>query len=161
MTCQTVLQCCLGLWAKQLRRVQHGCQRSHPTAALVVVHTDLALFSTACKGRSHLIQWIKSAPSGAYALVFQTVCIVTAISKQPVDLWQALEQCPCANVIADLPSGDEVVEQAAFAVADRAQLGVHATFGAPNQPALVHLRPCENRPSWGKPKRKLYVGGVG
>jgi len=73
----------------------------------------------------------------AYALVFQLfsepVCIVTAISKQPIDLRQAFEQCPRADVVADLTSGDEEVERAAFAVADGVQLGIHATFGAPNQ----------------------------
>lgn len=60
---------------------------------------------------------------------------MAAVPEQPIDIRQAVEQHPCADVVADLPGGDEEIEVASLAVADRMQFGVHAALGAANQAA--------------------------
>src|SRR5690606_37465632 len=93
--------------------------------ALVVFDSFLALLST----------W----DTDTYPFVFQRfsepVGVIAAISKEPIDTWQAVQKRPCADVIADLTGGDEQVQRPPMAVADGVQLGVHAAFGAPDQAA--------------------------
>jgi hypothetical protein len=48
--------------------------------------------------------------------------------------WANREQrCP-AGVVADLPGGHEEAQGPPVCIADGVQLGVHATFGAADQP---------------------------
>ena len=72
-----------------------------------------------------------------YPLVLQRfsepVSVIAAITEQPFDVWQAVEQCPRADIIAHLPGGDEQVDRSSLAVADGVQFGVHAAFGPANQ----------------------------
>ena len=53
---------------------------------------------------------LSTRDTGAYPFVFQRfsepVSVIATISEQPFDVWQAAEQCPCADIIADLPGGD-------------------------------------------------------
>ncbi len=73
---------------------------------------------------------------------------MAAIPELPIDIWQAAQQCPCADVVADLTSREEQVERSALTVADGVQLGVHAAFCSTNQastppfltPKLVAVR---------------------
>lgn len=50
--------------------------------------------------------------AGAYPLAsqrfFEPVGIVTGIPERPVDLWQAAQQCPRADVISELTLGSAV-----------------------------------------------------
>lgn len=75
--------------------------------------------------------------TGAYPFVLQRfsepVSVIAAIPEQPFDLWQAAQQSSCANVIADLSSGDEQVDWSSLAVTDCVQLGVHAALGSTDQ----------------------------
>ena len=91
--------------------------------ALIVFDRGLALLSV--------------GDAGAYPFVFlrfsEPVGVIAAISEQPVDFWEAAEQRPRADVVADLTNGDEQVERAPLAVADGVQFGVHAAFGSANQ----------------------------
>ena len=54
-------------------------------------------------------------------------------AEQPVDIWQASQQCPCPAVVAGLPSRDKEVDRAAKALTAGVQLRVHAAFGATYQ----------------------------
>ena len=119
-------------------------------ATLVAFHRFLALFP--------------ARDAGAYPFVFQRfpepVGIISAVPEPSVDVRQAVEQCPRADVIADLTGGDKEVDRSAFAivlepmahhgssVADGMEFGVHAALGASNQaspppflaPRLVAVR---------------------
>ena len=107
-------------------------------AAFVVFHRFRPLFS--------------AGDTCAYPFVFQRISepvgIISAVPEQPVDVRQAGQQCPCADVVADLTGRDEQVERSALVVADGMQLGVHAALGPANQastspfftPKLVAVR---------------------
>ena len=107
-------------------------------APLVVFECCLALLSAGYAGAYPLVLQCFSEPVG----------VVTAVTKQPVDLWQATQHCPRADVIADLSGGHKQVQRAAFAVADGMQLCIHTTLGPANQtttppfltPMLVAVR---------------------
>ena len=75
--------------------------------------------------------------ASAYALVLQgfsePVGVVASASEQPCHVWQTAQQSSRADVITDLPSGDEQVQRPTLAVADGVQLGVHTALGATDQ----------------------------
>jgi len=75
--------------------------------------------------------------AGAYPFVFQRISepvgVVTSVSEQPFDLWLTAQQCPCADIVTNLPGGDEEVERSSLAVANGVEFGVHTTFGLANQ----------------------------
>ena len=88
--------------------------------------------------------------AGPYASVLQCfpqpIGVITVIPEQPVDLWQAAQERPRTDVVADLACGDEQFDQPPLAVADGMQLGVHPTFGATDQAtAPPFSRPCWSR----------------
>lgn len=68
-----------------------------------------------------------------YALVLQgfaePISVVTTIPKQPFNAWQAAQQRPRSNIVADLPGRNEEVDWPTLAVTDGMELGIHATFG--------------------------------
>ena len=92
-------------------------------SALVVFDRCLTLLST--------------GDAGSYPLVLQRfpepVGVIAAIPEQPIDLWEAAEQRPRSDVVADLSCGDEQVERAALAVTDGMQLRVHAALGSADE----------------------------
>lgn len=92
-------------------------------ASLVVFHGRLALLS--------------AGDAGAYPFVFQRVSepvgVIAPVPEQPFHVWQATQQSPCADVVADLPGGDEKIEWASLTVTDGVQLGVHAALRSANQ----------------------------
>ena len=81
---------------------------------LVVLHRFLPLFST--------------GDAGAYPFVFQCfsepIGVVTTISEQPINFWQAANESSRANVIADLTGCHKEVQWAPLAVAEGVQLCV-------------------------------------
>ena len=95
---------------------------------------------------------LSTRDAGAYPFVFQRfsepVGVIATIPEQPVDIRQAAEQCPRADVVADLSGSDEQVERTALTIADGMQLGVQAAFGSADQastppfftPMLVAVR---------------------
>lgn len=91
-------------------------------AALVVFHGGLALRA--------------ARDAGAYPFVFQRlsepVSVIAAIPKQPADLWQTFQPCPCTDVVADLTGSDDEVQRPPNSVTDGMQLGIHTALGAPN-----------------------------
>ena len=95
----------------------------NPVAPFVVFHRFRSLFP--------------ARDAGAYPSVFQClsepVGAVSSVPEQSIDIRQAAQQRPCSHVIADLCGSDEQLEQAALAVADGVQLGVHSEFGSANQ----------------------------
>ncbi len=92
-------------------------------ATFVVFHSRLALLSA----------W----DAWAYPFVLQRfsepIGIIAAISEHPVYVRQTAQKRPRANVVADLPSRDEVVDWASLAIADGMQLGIHTALGPPYQ----------------------------
>ncbi len=92
-------------------------------SALVVLDRRLALLSP--------------GDAGTYPFVFQRasepIGVITAITEQPVYLWDTTEQSPSSDVITDLPGGNEQVERAPLAIIDGMQLCIHATFGSTDQ----------------------------
>jgi hypothetical protein len=85
------------------------------------------------------IPLLSARDAGAYPLVFQRISepvgVISTIPEQPIDLWQAAEPRPRADVVADRTCRDEQVERPSFAVADGVQFGIHAAFGATDQAA--------------------------
>lgn len=73
---------------------------------------------------------------GAYPLVLKHVSepirILATAPEKPVDVWQAAQQSPCADVVTDLTRGHKEVQRTAFAVAD----GVAYVF-APSTPSRI------------------------
>ena len=63
----------------------------------------------------------------------EPVGVIAAIPEQPIDLWEAAEQRPRSDVVADLSCGDEQVEWSALAVTDGMQLRVHAALGSADE----------------------------
>ena len=101
---------------------------------LVVLHGFLALLST----------W----DADAYAFFFQRfsepVGVLAAIPEKPIDIRHSAQQCPCADVVADLTVGDVQGKGPPMAVADDVQLGIHAAFGTADQA----IAPPFSRPCW-------------
>lgn len=79
-----------------------------------------------------LLSLLPARDAGAYPFVFQRFSkpnsVVSAIPQQPIDIWQAAHQCPCADVVADLPGSGREADRSTQAVADGVQLRVHASW---------------------------------
>ena len=70
----------------------------------------------------------------------------TPTPEQPIDLGQAAQKPPRADVVADLAHDEEQVERAPFAVADGVQPAGQAASGSADQGSLaIVFRSC---PSW-------------
>ena len=87
-------------------------------AALVILEGFLVLLTT----------WDAVAYPFAFQRFPEPVGVITAISKQPVNLGQAARQYTGADVIADLSRGHEQIQRASLPAADDVQFGVHASF---------------------------------
>ena len=70
---------------------------------------------------------LSTRDAGTYTFVFQSfsepVRVIAAIPKQPLDLWQAVEERSSTLVIAYLSSSDEEAERASLAIADGMKFG--------------------------------------
>ena len=61
--------------------------------------------------------------------------IVAPVGQKPVGLGQAAQQRCGAGIVADLARSHEELEWAAPGIRDGVQLGIHATYGSPDQSA--------------------------
>ncbi len=98
-------------------------------AALVVLHSSLALLST----------WDTGAYPFAFQRISEPVSVIATITKQPVHIWYAAEQSPRTNIIAHLSRGDKKAERPPLAVTDSMQFGIHAALDSTNQTATPPL----------------------
>ncbi len=48
----------------------------------------------------------------------EPIGVIAAISENPSDLWEAVQQCACADVITELSGGDKLVQRTTVAIAD-------------------------------------------
>ena len=118
----SVVSCCHA--PPILETAEHDLDPVAPfVAALVLFYRRLALLS--------------NGYAGAYPLVFrrfsEPVGVGSTIPEQPVHFWQAAQQRPCTDVVADLTGGDEQVQRTSLAVADGVQLRVSAALRATDQ----------------------------
>ena len=76
--------------------------------------------------------------AGRYALCLKgvpvPVRVIATIGEHPLRLGQIVQQLCSAGIITDLTSGHEEAERATVSIGDCVQLGVHAAFGATDEP---------------------------
>ncbi len=64
----------------------------------------------------------------------EPVCVVPAVVQHPPRLGEIVQQRCRTGVIADLASGHEEAERSSVGIGDGVKLGVHASFGAIDEP---------------------------
>ena len=63
-----------------------------------------------------------------------SACAIAVIGERPQRLGQSVQQRCNAGIITDLTSGHEEAERSTVSISDCVQFGVHASFGAADEP---------------------------
>ncbi len=94
--------------------------RNHMSPILQSAETNLdtvAAFITTFVVSEGFLALFPPGNTGAYPFVLQCfsepVRVMAAIPEQPINIWNAVQQRPCTDVVADLPGGHERVRRAA------------------------------------------------
>jgi hypothetical protein len=106
----------------------------HDLDTVAALVSTLVLFDGLAAG-------LPAPDAGPDPLIFKgfakPIGIVAPVGQQPVGLGQAAQQRCGAGIVADLARSHEELEWAAPGIRDGVQLGIHATYGSPDQSATL------------------------
>ena len=97
-----------------------------------------------------LLAGLPAGDANLYLLVFQSfsepIGVITSIGEQPTRFRKGVQKRRRAGVIADLPGQHEEPDWPPLRIRDSVQLGVYATFGAPDLASAPPFSPQGSMP---------------